>query len=296
MSNGSTNSTISGPGKSTAPTLGYNPTRDNAGPSIKGESTATQYRLSPFYQSSEEGIFSGQTIDASIPFNLILDKDYYPLSEQVQLPTKEAPADLDSLITRKEKIGACIYIIKKDTNGNWRIEFFNNKFYLSSLSISLKEKAQIAETFDNATVSFFDQKVRIYSFSGTAIDWTTSDPEAGYKNFYQSGLIHMYNNVLRGTKLVDNDRIAVLSVANHYIYGYPLNLNITYGANTLNLTQFQMSWLISEHQLSYPHIHVESDLENLYKVPTKKQINTDELLSMMEDLGGAITAAIPTLP
>lgn len=195
-----------------------------------------------------------------------LEYNPFGLRANAVLPDKPSPEDLDIAITEREKTGASIYVVKK-TETSWYMEFFNNKFYLSSFSMALREKVQILETFGSAVVSFFDESVKVYNFGGVAIDWLSSNVDARYSSYHQSGLIHMYNNVLRGTKLVDKDRIAVMAVANHYIYGYPLNLNVNYSSDNQKVANFQMSWVVMDHSMNYPfYMDEESELENIYKI------------------------------
>ena len=193
------------------------------------------------------------------------ETDPFGLGVRLDVPNKPSPEDLHLEITTKERAGAAIYVIKKK-DASWYIEFFNNKFYLNSFSINMKEKVQIQETLGPAVVSFFGDSVRIYEFGGVALDWTSANTSQSYKNFHQSGLIHMYNNVLRGTKLVEASRIAVLTVGNHYVYGYPLNLGVSYSSEMEKIAAFRMSWVVVDHTMNYPFLTDESDLGNLYKV------------------------------
>ena len=207
------------------------------------------------------------------------ETDPFGLGVKLDIPDKPSPEDLNLEITTKEKAGAAIYIIKKN-NSSWYIEFFNNKFYLNSFAINMKEKVQIQETLGPAVVSFFGDSVRIYEFGGVALDWTSANTSQSYKNFHQSGLIHMYNNVLRGTKLVEANRIAVLTVGNHYVYGYPLNLAVSYSSEMEKIAVFRMSWVVVDHTMNYPFLTDESDLENLYKVDVKYKDRYDNFESI----------------
>ena len=209
-------------------------------------------------------------VDGS-PTDVVRDiKEANPFNEGawVNIPEKPSPYDLDACITKREKAGACLYVVKKTSN-YWYVEFLNNRFYLTSFRLGLKEKVQIMETFGSAVVSFFGDSVRIYEFGGVALDWLSSDFDNRYKNFQQSGLIHMYNNVIRGTKLVDNDRVAVMTVSNHFVYGYPFNLSVNYTSANEKLAHFTMSWVVTDHTMNYPYKVSESDLQNLYKVDVK---------------------------
>lgn len=218
------------------------------------------------------------------------------------LEEKKAPEDLHALITDREKIGAMLFIIERHSETqSWFVKYKTNKFFLTSMVLNMKEKVQIQETFGTSLVSFFGDSVKIYEFAGLAVDWpaapTTRDDlyydtyynsesykhavintrdeviedgeaeDVRYtspKNFWQSSLIHMYNNVLRGTQLVQNDRVALLSVGTHYVYGYPLTLSVNYTAQAEKFASFSMSWVVLDHTMGYDEIE-EDDFEDNYK-------------------------------
>jgi len=239
---------------------------------------------------------ANKTVDASPESSWAEFDEAQPfgLGVNINIPDKPTPDDLATEITERERVGACLYVVKKSSS--WVIEFFNNSFYLTGFSVPLKERVQILETFGSSIISFFDESVRVYSFSGTALDTLSSNPSRTYKNFHQSGLIHMYDNIIRGTKLVDNNRIAVMSVSNHYVYGYPVSLNVSYSAASDKLATFSMQWIVSDHVMNYPYVMEETDLENIYKVNSnfKKIEMIDAPLDVNKTIDNTIPVSVDT--
>ena len=121
------------------------------------------------------------------------------------------------------------------------------------MQISLREKFQLMETFGAANISFFGEAARIYVFTASTIDAPGQDSgENQGKYYYQSSILKMYNDVLRGSQLMKEKRIAVMKVSNHVISGYPLNLQVVYDAATTPVTQFVLQFLVAEHTLELP--------------------------------------------
>lgn len=177
-----------------------------------------------------------------------------------RLSEKASPDSLaEKLNTANEVAGAYIYILE----ANNTIKYSTNKFYLTGMQFSYKERAQLLDTFQGENISFFGESVKVYNFTGLAVDYASSSKPYS-KFFHQSSLIDFYNNYLRGTLLVKSGGIAVLKVLNHLIYGYPLNLNVTYDANLDKLAQFQMSWVINKHTLDMPGIVSKNNLKQMY--------------------------------
>lgn len=207
---------------------------------------------------------------------------------------KNVPDNLTTLISNREKVGASIFVIKRQKPQNvWSYTHRTNKFFLTRLVMSSKEKVQVLDTFGSATISFFGESIKVYELSGVTIESPSSQDdytltttveqrgrirtnvrtldetsgEEGYTYnsqgilsrtavgaFWQSSLIHMYNNVLRGTQLVKNDSMALLTVGTHFIYGYPLNMVSDYTSQAEGIASFSMSWLVLDHILSYEEL------------------------------------------
>lgn len=181
-----------------------------------------------------------------------------PVLASGSLSAKEEPTDLAEKINGTEA-GATI-IVQNVESGNIKAQ--TNKFFLSGFSVASQERAQILETFGASALSFFGEKAKIYNLQGTAVDYAGQTNPSQY--YHQSSIIKMYNEMMRGTKLVENDNIAVLSVHNHTIYGYPLNMSVTYNSSFQKTATFSMSWFVTKHLLTLPGVVNDSELRTLY--------------------------------
>ena len=254
-------------------------------------------------QELTTGVETGITVpdgfsDDSFRLNPFVSETNTFMRDQL-IDEKSAPDDLHTMITDREKVGAMLFVVEKHTPTNsWFVKYKTNDFFLTSMTMNLKEKVQVLETFGTSLVSFFGDAVKIYEFSGIAMDWTAAPTSSEYdlyydedtgkhsmintrgevteggeaenikysnpKNFWQTSLIHMYNNILRGTQLVKHNRVALLSVGTHYVYGYPLNFGVNYSAQTEKFSSFSMSWVVLDHTLGFEDIQ-EDDFEKNYK-------------------------------
>ena len=206
-----------------------------------------------------------------------------------ELTSKESPDDLAEYVnSASQKVGASIYVLEP----NSRVRYVTNKFYLSNLGIDLKERVQLLESFESSHVSFFEEAVRVYNFGGVALDYESSDPQATHKYFHQSSLIKMYSDVLRGTKLIERDCVAVLKVKNHLIYGYPFRFNTSYDARVDKVAQFSMQMVVVDHKLENPitpaggggSIVTERKLKQMYT----RNINDSESGPYIEEINGLL--------
>jgi hypothetical protein len=174
---------------------------------------------------------------------------------------KPAPDNLAEMVDNpRYRSGAVLMIV--DANRQDDIKYITNKFYLQSMSIQNRERVQMLETFDVPTLSFFGKTIRVYQFSAIAVDYPSQD--IGYKTMHQSSILDLYDKHLRGTKLVENDNIAIMQVRNHSIYGYPINMSTSYTANTDNMATFNFSFVVAKHDLDLPGVVSEKELERLY--------------------------------
>ena len=193
--------------------------------------------------------------------------------------TKTAPDNLASEIRTKANTEAVIMILNKAGV----IKHITNKFFLSSMQMSMREKVQIMETFGAANISFFGEAARVYVFNARTVDAPSQDLGISKgKYYYQSSILKMYNNVLRGSQLIKEDQIAVMKVANHLIYGYPLNLNIGYNAAQDPVTQFTLQFVVSEHSLELPGVVSEKYLETMYS--TSAHINDEAIRAFVDKI------------
>lgn len=193
----------------------------------------------------------------------------YRLSEKI------GPDSLaEQLDNSSEATGAMIFIKTLQGGG---ITAITNNFYLVSLSFSYKERVQLMENFNSANVAFFGETAKVYQLQGVALDYASTDAEDPGKYFHQSGLIDMYNTVLRGSKLVEKDSIAVLKVLNHTIEGYPLNLQVAYSSQSDKMAQFSMSWVVTRHDMVMENYLTNTRLKNFYSVTSKKDKSTENI-------------------
>jgi len=193
----------------------------------------------------------------------------YRLSEKI------GPDSLaEQLDNSSEAAGAMIFIKTLQGGG---ITAITNNFYLVSLSFSYKERVQLMENFNSANVAFFGETAKVYQLQGVALDYASTDETDPGKYFHQSGLIDMYNSVLRGSKLVEKDSIAVLKVLNHTIEGYPLNLQVAYSSQSDKMAQFSMSWVVTRHDMVMEKYLTSERLKNFYSVTSKKDKSTENV-------------------
>ena len=160
-------------------------------------------------------------------------------------------------------VGGMIFIKKRNSS---QIEYMTNKFYLSSMEINLKERAQIQNTFGAASVYLFGESARIYSFTGTALEHATVREFYKGEYFQGSSLMHLYNTHLKGSSLVDEGNVAIMRIMNHTIWGYPLGFNYRNVAQADKYIEFGMSWVIVDHTLDLDELVTTPNLEDHYKV------------------------------
>lgn len=193
--------------------------------------------------------------------------------------TKTSPDSLANEVNTKANTEAVIMILDK----SGVIKYITNKFFLSQMSMAMREKMQLMETFGAANISFFGETARIYVFQANTID--SSSTESGIskgKYYYQSSILKMYNEVLRGTKLIEQDRIAVMKVSNHLIYGYPLNLQVAYSSDGDPITTFTLQFVVSDHSLELPGVVSEKYLERMFSV--NAHINDEAIANYLEKI------------
>ena len=197
--------------------------------------------------------------------NGFLEK-YKEMSEKGQLlRNKNAPIDLAMDLQNElaDEAGAFIFVQER-SSGDRKVTAMTNNFWLTSMAMSFKERLQITESFDSSHFMFMGNNIKIYNFSGFSIDGASSNEDDPGGLFYQSSLIKMYNEKLRGTMLTKSNEIAVLSVANHVIKGYPTDFAVSYTAEAGNLTQFNFSWIVVDHYMELDGVVNDKRLTALY--------------------------------
>ncbi len=178
--------------------------------------------------------------------------------EYIKYLPKFSPDSLANEIANTPNTGAILYIIDK----SGAVKAITNDFFLLALSMSFKEKAQLMENFDSSTVSFFGDSIKIYSFSCATVDAGSLNNLTPYEYMKQTSILALYENMLRGSKLLENEHTAVMVVNNHRIEGYPLNMQIGYSSADGKSTQFQMTWVIKNHTYNIKN----TSFDNTYTV------------------------------
>ena len=174
--------------------------------------------------------------------------------------------------TVRDQIGVFLFIKNIQTS---KIEFITNDFWLTSMQFSYKERVQVMEGFNSSNFSFFGDNIRLYNFSAITIDGTSTDEFDPGKLYYQSSILKLYSEHLRGTKLMEKNYIAVLVVANHIIEGYPLNLTVAYSADSEPLTQFSFNFLVTNHLNDLDGVLNEARLAKMYSTEPRKLSEVD---------------------
>jgi len=228
-------------------------------------------------------------LDNSVPNDLIEPrntairvKDNSDTSLLTSLKPKANPDSLAEIISSSDNgIGAFIYV-KSIIDS--KITNITNNFYLTGLSINFKERVQLLENFKSANVSFFGDSAKVYQLQGVAVDFSSTDLNDPGQYYHQSGLIDMYNNVLRGSKLIENNSIAILKVLNHSIEGYPINFHAEYSSATDKMAQFSMAWVVIKHDLLLDKVLTDTRLKSFYnKNTTDNIIFIDGIISKIEN-------------
>ena len=204
--------------------------------------------------------------------------------------TKSAPDSLASEIRTKANTEGVIMILDKAGI----IKHITNKFFLSGMQMSMREKFQLMETFGAASLSFFGEAARVYTFNANTVDAPSQDSGISQgKYYYQSSILKMYNNVLRGSQLIADDNVAVLKINNHLIYGYPLNIQVTYNAARDPVTQFTLQFVVSEHHLDMPGVLTEEYLELMYS--PNSHINDQAIMEFVNNIDFINTKIVAVL-
>lgn len=213
--------------------------------------------------------------------------------------------DLSGL--RQKKAQAMITIVNYDiltgNSSDSPTSFMStNKFLLTGLQRQSIEKSQVLETFGEPAIFFFDERVRTYILTGEILDSLGSDA-AGNDYNWSNNLQAFYNNYLRGSILAKNGNIAMLTVLDHEIYGYPLSLNIASSSYKPNISSFSMNFLVIKHKFDYRKVQLynleeildildipearkkyERSLEQVYSAISQKKNLKSDCQSLKESL------------
>ena len=208
-------------------------------------------------------VYSTQPYDPAtgLPLGTRSDTWVYPVSTTGQRQ-KAQP----SSISITDNTAAVLMILDESdtidtsaTAGN--IIAYTNRFYLTAVHEERKERLQILETFGDPAVFFFDEQTKIYNFSGSLLESSTSDTYLPtYRYLWGSAFHRLYEELARGTKLAEKNRIAVLSFENYLLYGWIANLNMQRDS-IQTAKQFSFSMIIRDQVLVQDEV-----LSRLYDV------------------------------
>lgn len=73
--------------------------------------------------------------------------------------------------------------------------------------------------------------------------------------------MHLYDHFMRGTKLVENNSVAILQILNHSIYGYPLQFSYRSLSDLDKAVQFSFSMFVKDHIYELPGA-IDSEMIN----------------------------------
>ena len=154
------------------------------------------------------------------------------------------------------ELPATIFILPNVSEGSVATaipQSFTN-FILTSVQEDRREKFQIFETFGDPALFFFDKKTPIYSFSGFLIDSEHKDqtrPGAppDDKGSWANEFRQLWETEIRGTKLIESNKIAAIAFKKSIIYGYPVNLSIQTDARQPFMAAFSFNMVVKKHKL-----------------------------------------------
>jgi hypothetical protein len=133
-------------------------------------------------------------------------------------------------------------------------------FLISGVQESRQEKYQLMETFGVPYIFFFGERPRVYQYSGVLLN----SLDFQWRNEFWAN----YDEVLRGTRLVDRNARVVLTIDDVVVEGYILQASATEDSQTKELVQFNFQLFVTNY----------TSLANLgdptFPVPAAVQIDT----------------------
>jgi hypothetical protein len=156
----------------------------------------------------------------------------------------------------ENELPATIFILPNVSEGSDEKaipQSFTN-FILTSVQEDRREKFQIFETFGDPALFFFNKKTPVYGFSGFLIDSKHKDETrpggiTDDKNSWSNEFRQLWENEMRGTKLIEANKIAAVAFRNTIIYGYPVNLSIQTDARQPFTAAFSFNMVVKKHKL-----------------------------------------------
>jgi len=131
-----------------------------------------------------------------------------------------------------------------------------NEFLLTSVSEASQEKYQVFQTFDDDLIYFFGRNPHVYTYGGSLVNagdlgqesppgsGTGREPVFQWKNRFQS----LYENILRGTKCVDNGARAILTYENVLREGFLLNFSMSEDARNPLHIPFSFTFYVTREK------------------------------------------------
>lgn len=156
----------------------------------------------------------------------------------------------------ENELPATIFILPNISEGSsdQAIPQSFTNFILTSVQEDRREKFQVFETFGDPALFFFDKKTPIYSFTGFLIDSEHLDETrpggvVDEKGSWSNEFRQLWDKEIRGTKLIENNKIAAISFNKTIIYGYPVNLSIQTDSRQPFTAAFSFNMVVKKHKL-----------------------------------------------
>lgn len=110
------------------------------------------------------------------------------------------------------------------------------QFVLMQMSIPDLEKMQVVETNKDYQLLFFDRKPQILQISGILKN-TVDNP-------WSMNMIFLWDNLMRGTKLVELGNICQIYIDGELFEGYPFSFNRSKAAGSDNVVSFSFGFIV----------------------------------------------------
>jgi hypothetical protein len=190
--------------------------------------------------------------------------------------------------------------------------FGTNQFLLTSLKENRNERVQILETFGSPSFYFFDERTKVYNIAGILLEAAplnnshliTVGENSDFSKMRQvskewvGGFQEFWDTQLRGSKLAEQKRIAVLVFGNDLMYGYPISFGMTKTSNTPNHRLFNMTMIVTDHQVKekykyYYSPYLSEDVLTLLQL--KSVVGTDTIAILSDITKGTVLGENPIL-
>ncbi len=161
------------------------------------------------------------------------------------------PSDKDYDGGTKSVDGPAFLLIKNKNTGN--LVAATNKFLITNWQETRVERLQVLETFHSSTLNWFDEKTRNYSFNGILLEAERAIPlltkdvdEVAHTYLWSQSFRKLWDDHLRGSKLVEAQNICVLSMMNNVMFGYPHAIAFSTSAQNTDVVAFQFQFICTK--------------------------------------------------